>query len=789
MSDYNEKLSQLQQRLDKMVEYQNYFNREISLIRNEINALKQQSQPNEVKAPPIVSQPPRPSFERPQITPPLNRNQAKPSNQPLSPVINKSNLEELIGKNIISIIGIIITIIGVGIGAKYAIDRNLISPTMRIFLGYIFAFILLGFAFKLKEKYDKFSAVLLSGAVAILYFLTYFAYNFYGLISQTPAFIIMVSVTVFTVYSAWQYNRQVIGAIGLVGAYAIPFLLSNETGNVLVLFSYISLINIGILTVSIRKYWNFLSISAFVISWLIFSVWFGDQYVYSRHFTLAMTFAAVFFAIFYTSFIVYKLYHKREFSFSNAVLVSANSLIYLFLGLIILSENSQTKQFFGFFALANGILHYGVSYLIAERLHSRKTLYFILGLTLFFLTIAVPIQSEGFWTPVFWTIEAVFLFWVGYTKQIKFYEAAAYILMFLATCGIFVYLSDNQVNWTSYYYDNPNIDKILTLTPFYNKPFLTGSVFVVGFGIICYLLSLKKYQTTIDLNLFKLIKIGISAVFLIAIYNLFRTEIGNYWHLQYVQTAYLESIQYYQTLENRLVFDKNLTLFNIIWQINYSMLFLAILSFINAKLLKNVGLGFSILPLNGIVLIVFSTIGLYILSNLRESYLLQTDAENFVRGISHVLIRYISLSFAVGLIIAAYQLYKKDFLQNVADIKVIFDLVIGFVVWLILSSELLNLMDIYGINDSYKLALSLLWGSYSLLLIILGILWRKTHLRIGAISLFALTLIKLFFYDLSSLGTIAKTIVFVSLGIMLLIISFLYNKYKNLLFHDGETVG
>jgi uncharacterized membrane protein len=95
-------------------------------------------------------------------------------------------------------------------------------------------------------------------------------------------------------------------------------------------------------------------------------------------------------------------------------------------------------------------------------------------------------------------------------------------------------------------------------------------------------------------------------------------------------------------------------------------------------------------------------------------------------------------------------------------------------------------MDIFKSEQSYKLGLSILWGIYSLFLIGFGI-WKKNKpMRIGAIALFGITLIKLFFYDISHLNTIAKTIVFVSLGILLLIISFLYNKYKQLI-SDDET--
>ena len=69
-------------------------------------------------------------------------------------------------------------------------------------------------------------------------------------------------------------------------------------------------------------------------------------------------------------------------------------------------------------------------------------------------------------------------------------------------------------------------------------------------------------------------------------------------------------------------------------------------------------------------------------------------------------------------------------------------------------------------------------GNLCACFIILGIYQNKKHLRIGAIVLFGMTLAKLFLYDIAELNTISKTIVFVSLGILLLIVSFLYNKYN-----------
>ena len=114
-----------------------------------------------------------------------------------------------------------------------------------------------------------------------------------------------------------------------------------------------------------------------------------------------------------------------------------------------------------------------------------------------------------------------------------------------------------------------------------------------------------------------------------------------------------------------------------------------------------------------------------------------------------------------------------------------FDFLLHAAILTVAANELINWMDLFMSEQSYKLGLSILFGVYALILISLGIWKKKKYLRIGAIVLFGATLVKLFIYDLTDLNTISKTIVFVSLGILLLVISFLYNKYKKLIFdHD-----
>jgi uncharacterized membrane protein len=82
------------------------------------------------------------------------------------------------------------------------------------------------------------------------------------------------------------------------------------------------------------------------------------------------------------------------------------------------------------------------------------------------------------------------------------------------------------------------------------------------------------------------------------------------------------------------------------------------------------------------------------------------------------------------------------------------------------------------------LGLSIIAGIYSLLLISYGIYVRKAYLRVSAMVLLAITLGKVIFYDLSTFTTVSKTVVLIILGIIMLAASYLYNKYKHVLFEE-----
>jgi uncharacterized membrane protein len=80
------------------------------------------------------------------------------------------------------------------------------------------------------------------------------------------------------------------------------------------------------------------------------------------------------------------------------------------------------------------------------------------------------------------------------------------------------------------------------------------------------------------------------------------------------------------------------------------------------------------------------------------------------------------------------------------------------------------------------LSLSGSWLVYSIILMIIGISRRIQRLRIIAIVLFGITILKIFIYDLSFLQALYRIFSFVGLGVMLLATSYLYQRYKTFIF-------
>jgi uncharacterized membrane protein len=91
------------------------------------------------------------------------------------------------------------------------------------------------------------------------------------------------------------------------------------------------------------------------------------------------------------------------------------------------------------------------------------------------------------------------------------------------------------------------------------------------------------------------------------------------------------------------------------------------------------------------------------------------------------------------------------------------------------------------VTQNHKIGYPILWGLTSFTLIAIGLKTKKKHLRIMSLTLFLVTLIKLFAVDIKGISEGGKIAAFISLGVLLLIVSFMYQRLKKLLLQDEAT--
>jgi uncharacterized membrane protein len=762
MPENDPRIEQLLKKLDELQRRQKDFNHEINAIRHEISQIQGQETQNKPEREEIPAEPPSEILTTGSLSSKLEAEEKQKTSR-FSGFI-KTDLEKFIGENLMNKIGILITIIGVAIGARYAIDKELISPFIRIMLGYGVGGGLLFFAVRLKDEIPNFSAVLFSGAMAVFYIITFAAFSFYGLMGGLPAFLIMVFITLVTVAGSLYYNREVVAHIGLVGAYAVPFLVGGDAP-ASTLFIYMAIINAGVLSVAIYKYWKLLTYSAFAFTWLIYGTWQQTDYAPADEFITALLFSLIFFIIFYLTALTYKLLREKAFMRVDVWLILANAFVFYGFGYTILIGHETGSSWLGAFTAGNAIIHFAAAVLVYRAGLSDKNLFYLVaGLAVTFFTIAIPVELDGNWITLLWTGEAAILFWIGRSQQIAFYEKMSHPILALAFISLLF-------DWNSAYplFEMENLEA--GFTALFNIYFFTSLFFISAISFI----SWKDYSLENLPSLYqnsandRLIRQLIQLTLIITVYFAFRLEIQGWFNQLFIDSKMTAHT-------DEAAGNRDILRFSTLAVFNYTMFFISGLILASIQWLKQKDTGFILFVLVVVCTVLFFENGLSELGRLKESYLNPSEYEPYTAGVFHIGVRYISFLFLGFMLYATHRMAHQNYMEG--NLKIAFDALLYVTILWILSNELILWTDLSTSTDPYKLGLTILWAVYALSIIALGIKTAKKHLRVGAIVLLGITLLKLFFYDIVHLDAVARTIVFVTVGILLLLASYLYNRFS-----------
>lgn len=690
------------------------------------------------------------------------------------------DLEKFIGENLINKIGILILVLGISYFVKFAIDKDWINEPTRVGIGVLAGSLVMVIAHKLKKNFAAFSSVLVAGAVSIFYFTIAIAFHEYQLFSQAVAFAIMVGITAFSVFVSVSYNRQELAVLSLIGGFAVPFMVSTGQGNYVVLFSYIAILNIGILAISYFKKWNIVTLLSFIFTTILFIGWTAFE-IGNENFSHkgALLFAALFYLIFSIAIVISNLRQKGSLSYLEYGMLIANNFVFFGLGMTII--NDWGINFKGIFTLLLAIYNLAYAFILYSKFKlDKNSIYVLIGLTLTFATLTIPIQFEGNQITLFWATEAVLLFWLAQKSKIQYFKIGAVIVQILTVFSLLL-------DWFKY-----GIDKELSII--INPLFIAGFVVTVSFVLTYFVLKKETESSKIFAFTFnpKLYRNSLFIAIVLCAYF----------------TGFFEAL--FQS-NNRLLNTGS----SISFPVAYHFVFLAILITIIQKLknqlvnaLTSIVVMFSIFLY---IVVFYRLTNMEIVENLQYS------------DVTYNYAFYLHYVIVIAILYLLYKLYKLAKAET--NFKLLSNKVMPwlfvFALVYVLSCELLihglyfnssiNTTEITKTNEYIKsfeeasfyereifienqllpikqqiikIGYPILWGVLSFIFLIIGIKKQWKRLRIIALSLLGLTILKLFVYDINNASETGRIVAFILLGVLILIISFVYQKLKKLVVDD-----
>ncbi|RZJ67043.1 MAG: DUF2339 domain-containing protein [Flavobacterium sp.] len=692
------------------------------------------------------------------------------------------DLEKFIGENLINKIGILILVLGISYFVKYAIDKDWINEPARVGIGILAGALVMGVAHRLRKNYAPFSSVLVAGAISIFYFTIGIAFHDYKLFSQSVAFGIMVGITAFSAFVSLSYNRMELAILSLIGGFAVPFMVSTGEGNYVVLFTYILILDIGILAMAYHRKWLPVNIIAFAFTMLLFAGWLkGDLIIEKPHYAGALGFAFAFYLTFIAINIINNIRQKGAFSISELSVISINTFLFYGVGMIVL--NDWHPELKGLFTAALSILNLIYATVLYKKFGADKTtVYLLIGLTLTFITLAVPIQFKGNNITLFWAAEAVLLMWLGQKSGFVSYRFASAVVHFLMLVSL-------VMDWNNGYLSDKPIEMIVL-----NPIFITSIFAMLTMGAVTWLLLSEEENVS---------QFGF-------IFN--PTQYRTYTLIVCFAIGYLSGLfetayQSYKYIAN----ENSAAALPITWHLLASFGLFVWFSKKSGVVLQQFA---NILACLNIAMLVFWFSRFPFREHLE--YIASGDYSRLA-----FFLHYLWLAILIGFGIGLYRTNKDDAKSFFTEPAALW--ICAFLVIFVSSSELLLhtylfsntpvtaadyneiFIAIYGNDiDGIKFATAeevianvrtqviksgfpILWGVLAFAFLIVGIKRKARMLRIVSLVLLGITIVKLFVYDIRNASETGKIIAFILLGVVILVISFVYQKLKVLVLDDPNS--
>ena len=647
--------------------------------------------------------------------------------------------EQTLGRNWFAIVGALAVVLGIGFFLKLAFDNNWINDTGRVILGVAVGLALLGGGEYAQRRVPRWAQPVTAGGAAILYLSIYAAFGLYELIPPDAAFALLAVVVAVASLLALRYESIVIGLLGVIGAFISPVLLGPELSDLRLLGLYILLVDLGVLGISTFRNWRWFTLVGWVGSYGLFAS--GLEYYPSFDPVLTQIVLTGVFLTFAAATPLFHIIWRRMPGPADLSLMSLNATGYFALTFLILWDGYS--EWFGLIAFSLSAF-YGLIALLALRRSgtSARVSVFSLGIAAVFLTIGFPLQLDGYSVAIAWAAQGAMFVWMGF--YLVRWQTRMVGLAILALAVAHLLLFDIWVDLDGF-------------IPVLNWRFLTAAIVVAAFYTVGFFywrgrdaegrLEGEKFALPILLGIANLITLG-----------LFSLEIIDYFDSRPYADFYLRS------------------------QDNLKFLSLTVLWAVYGSAVASVGLvrdypmarwaGLGLLSVAALKLLGF------------DAFNVDLDPLSFIPVLN---IRFLAFAIVLALVSALafwFGRVRGRLAQEEAYVFQNLVIAANMVALWTLSQEVIHFFDSLGVknDDTYinstHLTLTVLWAVYAMGTIGAGIAARSRLIRLSGIGLLVIPVAKLFVFDVFLLDMEYRVAAFLTLGVLLLAMGLVYQRYS-----------
>ena len=326
-------------------------------------------------------------------------------------------------------LGLVVSLLGVGALIRYAASAGWLTVPVPVRYALIAMAALAMLAYGLKQMRERpvFGLSLQGGAIGILLLTVFGSYRVPDLLPAPLAFVLVLGLVSGAAVLAIRQNAVWLAAIGFLGGYLAPLLLSSGSGNHVALFSYYALLNGAVFAMAWVRPWRALNLMGFLFTFGVGALW-GARYFRPELFATTEPFLVAFFLMYVTIPVAYAL-KGRVPGKVDATLLFGTPLVAFPMQVALVDGESMPLAFS---ALAVAAVYLGLALWSRREAKLRVLGQSAAALGLAFATLAVPLALSARWTSATWALQGVALLWLGQTQARRWPQAAGVALQALA---------------------------------------------------------------------------------------------------------------------------------------------------------------------------------------------------------------------------------------------------------------------------------------------------------------------------------------------------------------------